>query len=335
MYYNLNNPLAYTGSMRNLVKESGSAAAETKQWLETQPTYTLHRPVKRRFPTKPYRTGGIDHQWQTDLVDMQSHKKNNNGYAYILTAIDVFSRYAFAEAIKSKRDVKSAMEKIFKRSGGRKPLALQSDQGTEFENKDMRVFYKKNKIKKFSVKSPYKAAIVERFHRTLRGRMFRYFTKNATYKWIDVLQALVKGYNGTKHKSLDGSSPNSITKENEMEIWSARNNNNIKSSKPASFKIGDIVRLAKAKKTFDRGYTPNWTEELFRVHGVNRRQMPIMYVIEDWDGSVIEGKFYKEELQKVANVFRIEKVLKKKGKKLYVKWLGYKKPSWIMEKDLV
>lgn len=334
IYYNLNHPLAYSGSVKLLSKALGlKNQKETKKWLETQPTYTLHKPVKRKFQTRRYLVSGIDHQWQADLVDMQAHKNKNNGYSYILTVIDIFSRYAFAEPIKSKRDVKSAMQIIFKRDA-RKPMRLQTDQGTEFENKEMREFYKKNNIVQFSVKSPYKAAIVERFHRSLRGRMFRYFTKNATNKWIDVLQLLVRGYNGSPHKTLNNQTPISINHENEMEIWLERNKN-ITSKKDPVFNIGQLVRLAKVKKTFDRGYTPNWTEELFKVHAIHRKHDPITYVISDLEGEIIEGKFYKEELQKVANVFRIEKVLKKKGKKLYVKWLGYDKPTWILDKDLV
>lgn len=334
IYYNLSHPLAYTGNVKRIAEAATSSKKETKKWLETQPTYTLHKPVKRKFTTRSYRTGGIDHQWQADLVDMQSLKKYNQGYAHILTAIDIFSRYAFAEPIKSKRDVKQALGKIFKH---RKPLLLQTDQGTEFENKDIRVFYKKHKIKQFSVKSPYKAAIVERFHRTLRGRMFRYFTKNGTQKWIDVLQLLINGYNGTRHKSLNNQPPNSVTKENEMQIWQSRNAMSYKQKQQQSpFKVNDIVRLAKVKRTFHRGYTPNWTEELFKVHAVDKdRGPPVMYTVKDMKNEIVEGKFYKEELQKVENVVRIEKVIKRKGKRLYVKWMGYDKPEWIWEKDLV
>lgn len=335
MYYNIKNPLAYSGSVRKISNalDLNNNTKEVKKWLETQPTFTLHKPVKRKFQTRKYMVSGIDHQWQADLVDMQAQKKYNGGYAHILTAIDIFSRYAFAEPIKSKRDVREAMQKIFLTSG-RKPMRLQTDQGTEFENKEMREFYKRNNIMQFSIKSPYKAAIVERFHRTLRGRMFRYFTKNGTYKWIDILQDLVTGYNATAHSFLDNKAPNTITRENEGEIWFERNEK-ITSMKDPIFKVGQLVRLAKVKKTFDRGYTPNWTEELFKIHSIDRRQDPITYIVSDLEDEIIEGKFYKDELQKVANVFRIEKVLKKQGKKLYVKWLGYDKPTWIWQKDLV
>lgn len=327
IYYNLNHPLAYTGNLKRLEKET----TVTKKWLESQPAYTLHKVVKRKFATRSYRVGGIDHQWQADLVDMQSLKKYNEGFAHILTAIDIFTRQAFAEPIKSKRDVKQALEKIFKH---RKPMLLQTDQGTEFENKDIREFYKKYKIRQFSVKSPYKAAIVERFHRTLRGRMYRYFTKNGTQKWIDVLEKLVAAYNATPHKSLKNKAPNSITEKNEMEIWLSRNSDE-KMRKIPTFAIDDVVRLAKVKKTFNRGYTPNWTEELFKIHAIDANREPIMYSVKDMENEIIEGKFYKQELQKVDNVVRIEKVLKTKGERLYVKWVGHDKPSWIWKKDLV
>lgn len=310
---------------------------KVKKWLQAQPTYTLHKSVKRKFPTRAYKTSGIDEQWQADLVDMQAHKRVNNGYAHILTAIDIFSRFAFAEPIKSKKDVQSALDAIFKRSGGRKPRLLQTDQGTEFENRSIRKFYKSHGIHQFSVKSAYKAAIVERFHRTLRGRMFRYFTKNGTHKWIDVLQDLVNAYNSTKHRALGNNlAPDMIKKEyNESAIWQSRNIITKPTGGSNRLKLNDVVRLAKVKKVFDRGYTPNWTEELFTIYAIDKSQSPIMYRVRDSQGVFIEGKFYKSELQKVDNVVRIEKVLKTVGKKAYVKWVGFVKPTWIWRKDII
>lgn len=95
-------------------------------------------------------------------------------------------------------------------------------------------------------------------------------------------------------------------------------------------KIGDFVRVSKLKNIFQKGYTPNWSRELFIVSGINVKFVPIMYTITDFHGQEIIGKFYEQELQKIKkkdDVFRIEKVLKTRGKgdhkQYYVKWLGY------------
>lgn len=293
--------------------------------------------MKRKFKTRSYRTSLPDDQWQADLVDMQGLKTKNKNYGYILTCIDIFTRYAWATPLKTKafEHVINGFKIIF--SKGRKPHLLQTDQGKEFENKHIQQFFTENGIKQFSVKSPYKAAIVERFHRTLRGRMFRYFTKNGTRKWIDILDDIVGAYNSAKHKALFNKSPNSINNENAMQLWQARNNDKV--DEKSSFKVGDYVRLALVRKTFERGYTPNWTEELFRISKIDKSASPVMYHVTDNDNELISGKFYKQELQKVDNVYRIEKILKTKQErhrlKYYVKWLGYDKPSWIDSTSLI
>ena len=94
----------------------------------------------------------------------------------------MFSRYGWALPIKSKspKDVKPAFEEIFK--SGRKPFKLQTDSGLEFESGQMKTFFADHNVEQFSVKSQYKAAMVERFNRTLKTKMWRYFTHNNTYR---------------------------------------------------------------------------------------------------------------------------------------------------------
>src|SRR3977135_3283848 len=133
-----------------------------QQWLKGQQAYTLHKLARRtRYKTRQYRTSGIDHQWQADLVDMQVEAPKNEGFKYILTVIDLFSRYAWAEPLKTKSPihVKPAFEAIF--SKGRKPFKIQTDQGTELDSKTMKDFFTSHKIHQFAVKSAYHAAVVE------------------------------------------------------------------------------------------------------------------------------------------------------------------------------
>ena len=104
-----------------------------------------------------------------------------------------------------------------------------------------------------------------------------------------------------------------------------------------NFKAGDHVRISKYKNTFAKEYTPNWSEEAF-VNKKVKNTVPWAYIINDLNGEEIIGTFYEKELQKTnQQEFRIEKVIKKKGDKLYVKWKGYDNSfnSWIDKKDLV
>ena len=106
--------------------------------------------------------------------------------------------------------------------------------------------------------------------------------------------------------------------------------------KDFKFKVGDHVRISKYKNIFAKGYTPNWSEEVFVIKEV-KNTVPWTYVINDLNGEEIIGTFYEKELQKTnQQTFRIEKVIKRKGNKLYVKWKGYDNSfnSWIDKKML-
>ena len=107
--------------------------------------------------------------------------------------------------------------------------------------------------------------------------------------------------------------------------------------KDPKFKVGDRVRISKYKNIFAKGYTPNWSEEVFVIKKV-KNTVPWTYVINDLNGEEIMGIFYEKELQKTSREeFRIEKVIKRKGDKMYVKWKGYDNSfnSWIDKKDLI
>ena len=110
------------GGLHRLSKALGKSQRQVEQWAASQPTYTLHKPARKRYLTRPYRTKGVDYQWQADLVEMIPYARDNMGFKYILTAIDIFSRYAWAQALKNKTpaEVVRALTIIFKT--GRKPL---------------------------------------------------------------------------------------------------------------------------------------------------------------------------------------------------------------------
>ena len=107
--------------------------------------------------------------------------------------------------------------------------------------------------------------------------------------------------------------------------------------KDPKFKVGDHVRISKYKNIFAKAYTPNWSEEIFAIKEI-KSTVPWTYVINDLNGAEIIETFYEKELQKKdQQEYRLEKVIKKKGDRLYVKWKGYDNSfnSWIDKKDLV
>lgn len=204
VYYDEAHPASFGGAEKlfKAVKHiSGSSLKEVKSWLSSQLTYTLHKPVRKRFKRNPTIVNGIDDQWQADLVDVKEFARENKGYKYLITIIDIFTKYAFVFPTKTKTmsDVLAGFKEVFK---ARRPIKLQTDQGKEFDNKLFRDFLKTENILYYTTRNTeIKCAIVERFNRTLRSRMFRYFTKHGTRKYIDVLDNLVSAYNKTTHTS--------------------------------------------------------------------------------------------------------------------------------------
>ena len=110
------------------------------------------------------------------------------------------------------------------------------------------------------------------------------------------------------------------------------------SVKTPKFSVGDKVRISKKKGIFEKGYTPKWTEKIFTISKIQYTD-PVTYKITaDYNGEEIKGSFYEQELQKTTQeTFRIEKIIRKKGNKSLVKWLGYPANfnSWVDNKDLI
>ena len=303
---------------------------EVSRYLKSVDAYTLHKPVRKRFTRNKTVVKGIDHQWQADLADMQELRKSNDGIGYILTIIDCFSKYAWAIPVKTKsaQSITSAFDALFDYTK-RRPTRIQTDKGKEFLNTQVQSLLKSYNIHHFTSNSDQKAAVVERFNRTLKSKIWRYFTAKETRRYIDVLPKLLISYNSSYHRTI-GMSPISVTKAKEPKLWwrmyghhMENRGDRLQIQKDAS------VRLSKFKGTFDKGYLPNWTEEHFKVSSALDKERRV-YKVKDNLGDPIEGVFYPEEIQEIDitnKVHKIEKVLKKRkarsGIELFVKWKGF------------
>jgi len=172
------------------------------------------------------------------LVDVSNIREYNNGYNFLLTCIDVFSKYAWAIPLKRKSgsSIAVAFEQIFK--SGRKPIKIQTDEGKEFFNKDFKKVLEKNNVALFKTNSEVKASIVERFNRTLKEKMYKYFTRNKSFSYKNMLDDLISNYNISYHRSIK-TSPNLVNKNNEFEIWKKLNNINQQKIINFKFNIGE------------------------------------------------------------------------------------------------
>lgn len=342
IYYNPKHPAGFS-SVAKLAKASGYSKVKVKTWLKAQPSYTLHRQARKRYPTRKYIVHDIDEQWQADLADVALIAKENNGYRFLLTVIDIFSRFAWVRPLKTKsgEHVAEAFKDIFQE--GRIPKRIQTDQGKEFENRHVRALFNQHNIELFSVKSAYKAAIVERFNRTLKHKLWRYFTMSTKQKWTHILQDTVHSYNHSVHRTL-GCKPANVTAANVSEIRNKVFKKRPESKSKSNIKVGDKVRISKMKSVFAKGYLPNFTEEIFTVESINRKTSPMTYKLKDYQGEVIEGSFYREEIEAVIHdedEYIVEKVLRTAKRDnqqwCFVKWAGYPSSmnSWVRKSDIV
>ena len=291
-------------------------------------TVSGHAPTRRRFPRRRVVVYGIDHQWQADLVDLATLSSYNKGFKYLLTCIDVLSRYQWVVLLTDK-------------TGKTLKDTFQADKGTEFINRVFQKFLKEHDVHFFTTyNEETKASIVERFNRTLKTKMWKYFTHRETLTYVDVLSEMVASYDHTVHRTI-GIPPAEVTWANQTTV-SKRLYGRKRPKQSCKFSPGDRVRLSKAKRTFKKGYLPNWTEELFMVMKCIETRPPV-YLVKDDHGEMLEGTFYAEKLQKVIktdDVYKIEPILKKKkiGQRVQylVKWLGYSESfnSWIFKQDL-
>ena len=175
-----------------------------------------------------------------------------------------------------------------------------------------------------------KSVVAERFIRTLKDKTFKHITAISKNVYFDVLNDIVNKYNNTIHITIK-MKPIDVTNDSYAEY------NEDSNKKDPKFKVGDHVRISKYKNIFAKGYVPNWSEEVFIVNKI-KNTVPWTYTITDLNGEQITGSFYEKELQKTnQKEFIIEKVLKRKGDQLYVKWKGYENSfnSWINKKDIV
>ena len=347
LYYFPRGPGSYGGVQRLLkvAKAEGLKVTENiiKNYLSRQSTYTLHKPARKNFKRNPTVVGGIDNQWQADLADMKSLSRANKGIKYLLTVIDIFSKFALAIPVKSKSgpEILKAFQRLLRIAKPRKPVKLQTDAGKEFLNKHLQEFFKSKGILHFCSHSDKKAAVVERFNRTLKTRIWSYFTAQQTNKYIVKLEDFVNSYNHSFHRSI-GMEPSKVCAKDEDKIWlklygSKTVNTPLKRKRPLD---GKKVRISKVKDLFHKGYLPNWSEEDFLVKSEIRKGKPV-YKLQDKLGEDIKGEFYSEEVQPIEqNQYRIEKILqKRKGKsgkiEYFIKWKGWpsKFNSWITEKD--
>ena len=351
-YTNPAHPGAFQSISGFLKNNKNIKKNEAEKVLSGLDAYTLHKPVRRKFPRNKFIVKGIDDMWQCDLVDVANlaSRRNSQNFTYLFVCIDVFSKFAWVIPCKNKsaQECKNALAKIFSGTP-RRPARIYSDDGKEFKE----VFSKylvNNNIQQLITNSDLasKAAIVERFNRTLKSKLWRVFSHRANTKYSDVLQKVVNSYNNSFHRTIQ-TTPNAVNKSNEQEIYNLMyhdalfHNDDFMKQEKYSFKfnIGDYVRISLKKELFEKGYTPNWSSDVYIIRDQIPSQKP-KYIVAKYIASEkklvnLKRSKYEEQLQHVTfkefpyDTFR---VLNKSKNKLLVQRLNEKnqqEPLWVDE----
>lgn len=309
IYYNPNSTAAFSTPER-LFKyvrqnyEVNVSKSQILEWMRKQRTFTLHKDRRTKFSRNHYIITNIDDLWEMDLIDMQKFSRNNKSCKYILAVIDCFSKFAWCVPIKRKTpdEIIKAFDCIFANTT-RRPIKIQSDKGREFVNRNVKKYFECRDINFFTTRDPAtKAAICERFIRTIKGIIYKYFTHTNCTRYYEVLDSLVFLYNNRVHSTI-GTTPASVNETNILDVWkhTQKKQQNIRDKRDRrepKLHVGDIVKVSNTKSIFDKGYKPKWSDETFSIVKVLMRR-PVVYHIKDNSGSVIKGNFYESELQKI------------------------------------
>ena len=310
------------------------------KWTD-QYSRELHKPVRFKFKKRRVFSPAPDSIWAADLADLSKFSRSNKGYRYLLLVIDVFTKYGYIRALKKKtaKETTEAFKDIFVTSK-KSPKRVWVDKGTEFYNKRMQMLFDEYNVKIYSTENFLKSTIVERWIRTIKSIMWKYFSAARTRNYISIIDDIVDKYNSTRHSSIRCTPKEAREPENFTYVF-----NNLypdeKIDRKQPFNVGDQVRIARKKGLFEKGYEPNWSEELFKVVAVQPTN-PKTYKLKDMASESVDGTFYRQNLLKSnQDIYFIEKVLAKRVKngvtEVKVQWSGYDKSfdEWIAEKDVV
>jgi len=273
-------------------KDKNKVAAELSQVK----SYTLHKPIRRKFKRTPVKVLFYKNIICADLKSIETISKFNNNYTFVLCVVEIFSKKAYTRPVKHKNaaEILRAFKSIFKEMGYF-PKYCWTDMGTEFRNQQLQTYFKSKGVKLYHIFSNMKAMICERFIQTLFNRIARYMTERNTLKFYDRLQEFTRSYNNTWHSTIK-KRPNDINDNNWMETWFDVYYPRYKLKKvKAQYDEGQHVRISVEKGKFDKGSKNNFSAEIFVISRVKLGN-PVVYFLKDLNGEDVTGQFYGAEL---------------------------------------
>ncbi|KAL3096673.1 hypothetical protein niasHS_004192 [Heterodera schachtii] len=306
LYNNPSSPAAFAGvtalwkEARKKIKQLSKK--DVQNYLEGHRTYTLMRPRRVHFRRAKTVAAGFMTDVQVDLADFQTLSRQNRGHRYLLVAVDVLSKRLFVVPLKNKRA--EEMLEAFKELVKQMPMVphrIFSDKGTEFKNQLLKKFFDEQEIQKHEpVHSSVKASVAERAIRNVKQRLYRYFAEKETLNWVDIVQEIVDGINHSPSR-VHGMRPIDVNFKNAQSVWKRMYQTRPPIRRPPRFYKDDFVRMTREKGQFEKGYLPNYGDEILEVDEVLKGVQPVRYKLRDDHGEKFRGTFYEQELARLLS----------------------------------
>ena len=284
------------------IRSTPSFSAKIDAFLRSNELQSKFRRVlKRKFPRRRIITRFPFELFQADLIEYPRYKFQNSRFVYCLVIIDCFTKFVWAKPMKTKtsEETAQAFDSILK-DFDQHPVNMMTDSGLEFFNSKVRQVMSSYNVVHYKprTKTQWKASMVERVIQTLKRRLEKYFHHNKTKKWIDVIDQIVKNYNETPH-SAHGLKPVDVTEEKSDEVYKKMYPDR-KKSVICKLKVGDKVRKIREKSLFEKGYTQNWSDEIYKIVDVRQSNGICWYILKTLADEEVSGIWYYYQLNLVS-----------------------------------
>ena len=301
LYINLQKPPSYSAKLKHFLPDNKRKAVDA--FLQSFELHSKNKRItKKRFPRRQVKARFPFDVFMADLFMYPQYKYFNGRFVYILLLIDCFTKMVYVCPMKkkNKEETARAFETIFNKFD-RYPIFLVTDNGKEFFNSDVRDVMISHGINHYSTptRTSWHASMAERAIRTIKSRIARYMQAKKTKKWIDVIDQIVDNYNHTPHSSHK-LKPVNVNESNRVRVYKTMFPN-IKITRDCRLKKGDKIRILRDKKQFEKGYTQNWSNEIYVIKSVRHKDNVCWYKLEDIEGDTVPGIWYYNQLNLVQN----------------------------------
>ena len=288
LYHNINFP--------------GSFSSKIGEFIRTNETSSKFKPIRKKiFPRRRIIARFPSELFMADLFEYPLFKRINHGYVYGLIVIDCFSRKIYFKPLKKKdaTSTATAIDQILS-DLDEPPINFVTDAGKEFFNSNVNKVFESFGVVHYKppTKTNWKASMAERAIRTIKSRLAKIFYKRKSNKWIDVIDKVIKNYNNSPHRA-HGFKPVDVTDENREAVYKKLYPTQTMSV-VCKLAVGDRVRKIREKSHFEKGYTQNWSDEIFVIETVQNDGVKCWYKLKTLNNDKVSGIFYYYQLNLVA-----------------------------------